>query len=323
MVHDKKILLFGGSGSLGNAYIKKYMATNRITVYSRDESKHWKMSIMHKNPTIDYIIGDIRNKDRVESSILRMNPNIIIIASALKHIDRCEYAVSECAETNYKGTQNVLDVVEKNLQRLTNLECVVFISTDKACEPTNAYGMCKALSECCMVEKALHIESIKFVSVRYGNVLNSSGSIIQILDEMGANPNHTHFMLTDENMTRFIMTLEQSVELIEYAIEHGKSGEIIIPELISLRIKDLIELYSEKYNKPVVVGKIRPGEKLFESLISLPQSARTYVDDNKMYHITPPFRFHETNIEQRNYNSSINLLSKDKLAEYLRLKEIL
>ena len=102
MVHDKKILLFGGSGSLGNAYIKKYMATNRITVYSRDESKHWKMSIMHKNPTIDYIIGDIRNKDRVESSILRMNPNIIIIASALKHIDRCEYAVSECAETNYR-----------------------------------------------------------------------------------------------------------------------------------------------------------------------------------------------------------------------------
>jgi FlaA1/EpsC-like NDP-sugar epimerase len=323
MLTDKKILLFGGSGSLGNAFVQTYMASNKIIVYSRDEAKHWKMSIAYKSDNIDYIIGDIRNKDRVETSILRSNPNIIVIASALKHIDRCEYAVSECAETNFLGTQNVLDAVEKNAALLTNLECVVFISTDKACEPTNAYGMCKALSECSIVEKALHVSSIKFVSVRYGNVLNSNGSIIQILDEMGRSPVHTHFMLTDTNMSRFVMTLDQSVALIEYAITHGQTGEIIIPELVSLRVKDLVELYSEKYNKPVSMGKIRPGEKLYESLISLPQSSRTFVDENKMYHITPAYRLTPTNIEQRNYNSTYNLLSKEDLALYLKSRELL
>lgn len=317
MLNDKTILLFGGSGSLGNKFIEKYIFNNKITNFSRDECKHWKMSLKYKSSNLKFIIGDIRDYNSVENAILREQPQIIIIMAALKHIDRCEYAINECVQTNFMGPLNILNVVEKNNDRLKNLECVVFVSTDKACEPTNVYGMSKALAESAIVEKSLYITNRKFINIRYGNVLNSRGSIIPMLHEKGKDPEVKDFTLTHEDMTRFVMTLEQSVELIEYGIEFGENGDTIIPKLISLKLKDLLEIFSDKYNKPIKITGLRPGEKMLESLISETQSMRLEKKDNGYMHIKPPYKNLLITDDIHNYNSKINPLTKNELCDYL------
>jgi UDP-glucose 4-epimerase len=317
MLTNKRILLFGGSGSLGNKFIETYISNNTITNYSRDECKHWQMSLKYKTDRLKFIIGDIRNYDGVETAILREQPHIIVIMAALKHIDRCEYAIEECIKTNCLGPINVVNAVEKNNDRLLNLECVVMVSTDKACEPTNAYGMAKALAESAIVEKSLYISNRKFVNIRYGNVLNSRGSIIPILHEKGIDPDIKEFTLTHADMTRFVMTLEQSVELIEHAILYGESGDTVIPELISMKLVDLMEIFSEKYGKPVRVTGLRPGEKMLESLISETQSMRLVNGPNGYKYIKAPYKNLLVVDDIKNYNSKLNPLTKDKLYEYL------
>jgi UDP-glucose 4-epimerase len=264
-----KILLFGGTGSLGYKLNERYLKNNIIYNFSRDECKHWEMKIhfLH-NKNINFIIGNVGDKSIVEQSICRVNPNIIIIASAMKHIDQCEINTSESLKTNLLGTQNIIDSIEKNKNLLTNLETVIFVSSDKACSPINNYGMCKALSETFMIEKAHFLPEFKFINVRYGNVLNSRGSIIPLLNKLCQNPQTKYLTLTNEYMTRFVMTLEQSVDLIEYAILNGESGDTIIPKLVSMNVKDLMEIFSEKYNKPIKITGLRSGEKMLESLIN-------------------------------------------------------
>ena len=321
MLVGKKILLFGGSGSLGNKFIETYIDKNIIVNYSRDESKHWKMSLKYKTDRLSYIIGDIRDYNRVECSILREQPHIIVIMSALKHVDRCEYAGEECVKTNYNGTLNVLNSIESNIDRLS-IESVIFVSTDKACEPTNVYGMAKALSEAAIVEKSLCVKKCKFACVRYGNVLNSRGSIIPILHEKGKDPYVKEFTLTHPDMTRFVMTLEQSVALIEHAILYAESGDIVIPELISMKLIDLMEIFSEKYNKPVKITGLRPGEKMLESLISETQAMRVINGPDSYMYITAQYR-NIINDNIRNYNSKINPLDKNSLLEFLKVNKLL
>lgn len=316
MIAGKKIMIFGGSGSLGHEIIGRYLKDNIIVNYSRDECKHWKMGLKFKSSQLSFIIGDIRDADRVENSIIRENPHIIIVASALKHIDRCEYAVNECFLTNCMGIINVTNCVEKNMNNLTHLETVVFVSTDKACSPVNAYGMAKALGEKVMVEKSLYIKPIKFVTVRYGNVLNSRGSIIPILHQKGQDPAVKEFTLTHEEMTRFVMTLSQSVDLIEHAILFAESGDIVIPTLISMTVKDLIEIFSEKYQKPIRITGLRPGEKMLESLINDTQ-AMSMIKGENYYYIKPPYKNICIMEQAIDYNSKINPLSKEDLYSYL------
>lgn len=317
-IQGKKILIIGGTGSLGNELTKTYLKDNDLYLYSRDECKHWTMGIEYNhNKNLNFIIGNIADKEKVKQTLIRYNFDIIIMAAALKHIDKCEYETNECMNTNLIGTKNVLDEIENNLPLLTNLKSVCFVSTDKACSPVNIYGMTKAASECLMIEKAKYIPSIKFVCVRYGNVLNSRGSIIPMLHKIGENSDITSYTITDERMTRFVMTLEQSVQLIEHALLYGESGDIVIPRLISCVVKDLIELFSEKYNKPIVNGLLRPGEKMLESLINETQSMRlTFGPDGYMY-IKPPFKNVMTSNDVKDYNSTINPLSKTELEEYL------
>lgn len=318
-IHNNKILIVGGTGSLGNELTKRYLNNNTLYLYSRDESKHWSMNIDYNNhPNINFIIGNIADKDKIRQTLIRHNFDIIILAAALKHIDKCEYETNECLNTNLFGTKNVLDEIENNLLLLTNLKTVCFVSTDKACSPVNIYGMTKAASECLMIEKAKYMSSIKFVCVRYGNVLNSRGSIIPMLHKMGQNDDIKCYKITDERMTRFVMTLEQSVNLIEYALLYGESGDVVIPKLISCKIPDLIEIFSEKYGKPIIKDKLRPGEKMLESLINETQSMRlTYGPDGYM-HIKPPFKNIMTDdAEIKDYNSTINPLSKEELKSYL------
>jgi FlaA1/EpsC-like NDP-sugar epimerase len=317
MLNNKKILLFGGSGSLGRKFIDTYIEQNEITNYSRDECKHWEMSLKYKSPNLKFIIGDIRDYNSVENAILREQPHLIIIMAALKHIDRCEYAIHECLQTNCNGPMNVLNTIEKNNDRLINLEAVVMVSTDKACEPTNVYGMAKALAESAIVEKSLYIKNRKFVNIRYGNVLNSRGSIIPILHEKGSDPDVKEFTLTHEDMTRFVMTLEQSVQLIEYAALHGESGDTIIPKLISLRMIDLMEIFSEKYGKPIKITGLRPGEKMLESLISETQAMRLVKTTTGYMHIKPAYKNLLVTEDVQNYNSKLNPLTKDELKDFI------
>ena len=317
MLSNKKILLFGGSGSLGRKFIDTYITNNEITNYSRDECKHWEMGLHYKTTNLKFIIGDIRDQNSVENAILREQPHIIVIMAALKHIDRCEYAIHECLQTNCIGPMNVLNSIEKNNDRLTQLECVVMVSTDKACEPTNVYGMAKALAESAVVEKALYIKNRKFVNIRYGNVLNSRGSIIPILHEKGRDPEVKEFTLTHEDMTRFVMTLEQSVALIEYAILNGESGDTIIPKLISMKLLDLMEIFSEKYGKPVKITGLRPGEKMLESLISETQAMRLVKKETGYMHIKPGYKNLLVTEYIQNYNSKLNPLTKEELREFM------
>lgn len=316
IIKNNKILLFGGSGSLGNKFIETYLVTNNIVNYSRDECKHWQMSLKYPKK-LSFIIGDIRDYSRVETAILREQPDIIIIMAALKHIDRCEYAIEECVKTNFNGPMNVLNAIEKNIDRLDKLQTVVFVSTDKACEPNNVYGMSKALTESAMIEKSLYIKKCKFVNIRYGNVLNSRGSIIPLLHEKGNDKSVKEFTLTHPDMTRFVMTLEQSVKLIEHAILYAESGDIVIPELISMKLLDLMDIFSEKYEKPIVITGLRPGEKIIESLISDTQSMRLINGTDGYKYIKPPYKNIHAIHNIKNYNSQTNHLNKNQLLTYL------
>lgn len=320
MIENKKIFVFGGTGSLGYEIVNRYIHNNIIYNYSRDECKHWKMKLdFNNNKNLHFIIGDIINKIKVEESLLRFKPNIIIIASAMKHIDQCEYNTDQSLNTNLLGVKNILDTIEQNQNELIGtLETILFVSSDKACSPINVYGMCKALSETLIVEKSYYIKNFKFVNIRYGNVLNSRGSIIPLLHTIGKDENKKYFTITNDNMTRFVMTLEQSVDLIEYALFNGESGDTIIPKLVSMKVKDLIEIFSEIYKKPIKNIGIKPGEKLLESLINSSQSAR--IKKNGDYtHIKSIFNFNEEINEDNlnDYNSKLNPLTKEKLYKYL------
>jgi len=320
MISNNKILLFGGTGSLGYEIVKRYIDNNIIYNYSRDECKHWKMKLdYNNNKNLNFIIGDIINRDKIEETLLRIKPNIIIIASAMKHIDQCEYNTDQSLNTNLLGVKNVLDLVEKHQILLDGtLQTVLFVSSDKACSPINVYGMCKALSETLVIEKSYYVKRFKFVNIRYGNVLNSRGSIIPLLHTIGSDDSKKMFTLTNDKMTRFVMTLEQSVDLIEHTLINGESGDTVIPKLISMNVKDLVELFSEKYNKPIKITGLKPGEKLLESLINKTQSGRIKIN-GEYTHIKSIYSFNESIDETslNDYNSKINPLNKEELREYL------
>ena len=317
-MENKTILIFGGTGSLGYEITKRYIKNNIIYNFSRDECKHWNMKLhfnMHKN--LNFIIGDIINNSKVENSILRVNPDIIIIAAAMKHVDQCEINAEQCINTNLLGVKHILDNIELHKNQL-KLETVLFVSTDKACSPINTYGMAKALSEQFIIEKSYYLKQIKFLNIRYGNVLNSRGSIIPLLHKIGKDDNKKEFLLTHPEMTRFVMTLSQSVDLIEYAILNGESGDTVIPKLISMKVKDLIEIFSEKYNKPIKITGIRHGEKMLESLINPTQASRLQKKGN-YNHITSVFNFNKkiNPNDLIDYNSKLNPLTKQELKDYL------
>jgi len=326
MINNNKILLFGGTGSLGYEIVKRYIDNNVVYNYSRDECKHWKMKLdFNNNKNLNFIIGDIINRDKIEETLLRIKPNIIIIASAMKHIDQCEYNTDQSLNTNLLGVKNVLDLVEKHQVLLDDtLQTVLFVSSDKACSPINVYGMCKALSETLVIEKSYYIKRFKFVNIRYGNVLNSRGSIIPLLHTIGSDDSKKMFTLTNDKMTRFVMTLEQSVDLIEHTLINSESGDTVIPKLISMNVKDLVELFSEKYNKPIKITGLKPGEKLLESLINKTQSGRIKIN-GEYTHIKSIYSFNESIDETslNDYNSKINPFNKEELKEYLNKLNLL
>lgn len=267
-----KIIIFGGTGTIGSGLVSSYYDKEDLYIVSRDEMKHWEMK--KKFPKANFLNGDIRDRNRIKVILEQVEPDIIIIAAAMKHIDICEVNIHECISTNIIGVQNILETLNPTVKT------VCFISTDKACDPTSVYGMSKGIGEALVISMS-NKHNAKFVCVRFGNIINSRGSIIPTLHEIGKNG--TVFELTHEEMTRLVMTVENSVELIRHAIDNGESGDIILPELNTIKIKDLFEIFAEKYNKPIKVVGLRPGERIHENLVNSTQLARLSKVDKYLY----------------------------------------
>lgn len=312
-ISDQTILIFGGSGSLGKEVINRWIKNNKIINVSRDEEKQWLLKMSVQNTNLRQMIGDISNEDDVTKAILTYKPTIICIFACLKHIDLCELYPAKAIANNSNGIMNVHSVLQKYSESL-HVEKVLFVSTDKACLPITTYGCTKAISEFFL--QGLPYEKTKWVGIRYGNVLNSSGSIIPYLKSNITN--EKPYTLTHEDMTRFIMTLSQSVNLIEYALEYGKHNEIIVPHIFSMKILDLFSIFENRYNKTHDVTGLRCKEKIHEDLISVSESKCAYERDS-YYHITPTL----VNDKVIPFDSSKNLISKEDLESYLTSQGLL
>ena len=316
----KKYLIIGGTGSLGHKLIERLLVDAQVAVYSRDEAKHW--TIRNELSSMDnvlqsyinnlsFFVGDIRDASRIKDVIRQYKPTTIIIAAALKQVDTCELSPSEAIATNLTGTQNVIDAVnELNPELLT---AVLFVSTDKACSPVNVYGMCKAISERIVTSQAMSGNSrIKYLVVRYGNVLESRGSIIPLLKYQAENG--SFLTITDPNMTRYVMTLDESVNLINYALEYGESGTTWVPKLPSMKIGDLAEIFSKAYKKPIKIIGCRPGEKAHEDLINQSESVRT-LERGMYYAIDAAFKSGKE--KSFTYTSADTVMTQEQLEKHL------
>ena len=279
------ILIFGGTGCLGKHLIQLFKHRYRIVNFSRDEHKHWALDQDLGPNSIQHVIGDAIDPILVKQTLLKFQPSMIFILHALKHVDRCQENLHACIQTNLLSIKNVLDCIHECSYQLPKLQKVLFTSTDKSPSPINVYGMCKAICEEIMIEKAQYLEHIKFVIVRYGNVLNSTSSLLPALLK---NTSDT-FSITDVRMTRFWMTIEQACETVLYALDYGESGEVIIPKLQCFYIKDMIEYIAKLKGKKIKVIGLRPGERLYETLINDTQSIRT-VEKESYYHIQPYYK---------------------------------
>jgi UDP-N-acetylglucosamine 4,6-dehydratase/5-epimerase len=318
-------LIIGGTGSLGRKLIERLLPFGDVAVYSRDEGKHWSIRNELSNGPLSvnlkhlqFYVGDVRDTFRIRDVIRQQRPATIIIAAALKQVDTCELSPYESVQTNLQGTQNVINVIN---EVETGTREVLFVSTDKAAAPVNVYGMCKAVSERIVTSQAQTGRGyVKYLVVRYGNVLESRGSIIPLFKYQGL---HGEFLtVTDPDMTRFLMTLDDSVDLINHARQHGKSGETWIPRLPAMRIGDLADIFSKKHGTPIKVIGLRPGEKQHEDLITESESVRTRLtDDNKHYVIEPAFNAGSG--KRFTYSSSDDVMNPVQLQSHLQKLGIL
>lgn len=310
-IEGERILIFGGSGSLGTNAIQRWIFHNEIINVSRDEEKQWLLKTRINHPNLSQRIGDISKYDDVKDAILRSEPTIVCIFACLKHIDLCEKFPKKSMEINAQGIMNVEQVLK---EFDTKVKTVLFVSTDKACLPITTYGCCKSIAE--MFLQTVESKKTKWVGVRYGNVLNSSGSILPYLH--GQLFSNNPLTLTHEDMTRFIMTLDQSVNLIEYALTFGQHNELIIPILDAMRIQDLFTLFAKKYNKQVKVIGLRCKEKIHEDLLSEAEAKQSY-RKGFYFHVTPK----QINGDIQPFSSKTFLLSKEALQMYLEAKRLI
>jgi UDP-glucose 4-epimerase len=280
---NKKLLILGGTGALGKTLIKRYQDKNTIIVFSRDEHKH---VYMQKDPTfnpnkIQYTIGDVKDKTSIKNAIEDFKPDVIINTAALKHVPICENNAFESVNVNIIGHQNLIEAVKQSNHKI---ETLIFVSTDKACKPINVYGMCKAISEKLYIDYALKQKDIKVCLVRYGNVLESTGSVIPFFKKL-LKENSPTLPITHMGMTRFLLTLQQATDLIDWTYKSPDShGKIAIPKVKSFLITDiaksLIKYYDLEDKVNLITVGIRPGEKIHEEMISPEEWLRTEEKEN-------------------------------------------
>lgn len=265
MFAGKTILITGGTGSFGNALVERVLPTDvaSIRIFSRDEKKQEDMRISVNDPKLKFYIGDVRDAGSVNEAMA--NVDFVFHAAALKQVPSCEFYPMEAVRTNVYGTENVL-----NAAIASKVKNVVVLSTDKAVYPINAMGISKAMAEKLMVAKSRHLQQGEtvFCATRYGNVMASRGSVIPLFIKQIRDGQQ--LTVTDPNMTRFLMSLEDSVDLVLHAFKHGRQGDIFVQKAPASTVNDLAAAIQQIFEaeSPVQIIGTRHGEKLYETLLS-------------------------------------------------------
>jgi UDP-N-acetylglucosamine 4,6-dehydratase len=289
VVNNKNILITGGTGSFGHQMVETLLKfnPNKIVVFSRDEFKQLKMQELYSNKNMRYFIGDVRDYDRL--TLAFKNIDIIFHAAALKQVPALEYNPMEAVKTNIIGTDNVIRASIFN-----KVNKVIAISTDKCVEPVNLYGATKLCLEK-MIIAGNNIGATNFSVLRYGNVFGSRGSVVEIFNKQKQNKVLT---ITDKNMTRFTITIQDAINFVLNCLPKMIGGEIFIPKLPSYNIEQLAKIISPE-SKIEIIGR-RPGEKLHELMIG---KYEQFIDCGKFYIIIPSISFRDQNLT-KNYNTS-------------------
>jgi len=316
MYKNKKILISGGTGSWGNELVKQLLQFHNpkeIIIYSRGEFAQVLMERKFSNKKLKFIIGDVRDYNRLNESM--KNVDFVFHLAALKHVPICEEHIDESIKTNIIGVQNVVDCAINN-----NVKRVIDLSTDKACNPLNTYGICKSLGEKIIID-ANKNKKTKFICIRSGNVIGTNGSIIPYFIEKAKNKET--IPITDINMTRFFIPLENAIKLVLKISKKGKGGEIFVLKMLSAKIIDLANVIWKFYNKDEIKKEIigiRPGEKLNETLVSEEEMSRA-VEKEIHYIIYPYGKLKKQFLtkKKKEYNSNnTNMLNKKEIMYLLK-----
>ncbi len=282
MFANKVVAITGGTGSFGRHVLKRFLKTDvgEIRIFSRDERKQEEMRTVYNDKKLKFYIGDVRNRESVFEALKGVS--YVFHAAALKQVPSCEFYPLEAVRTNVLGADNVLSAAIAN-----KVEKVVVLSTDKAVYPINAMGQTKALMEKVMVAKArlLSEHETLLCATRYGNVMASRGSVIPLF--VSQLRQGKALTITDPNMTRFLLSLDDSVDLVLHAFSHGRQGDIFVQKAPACTIADLVQALKQIFacDNPVHIVGTRHGEKLYESLVSREEMARA--DDQKRYFRIP------------------------------------
>jgi FlaA1/EpsC-like NDP-sugar epimerase len=327
---NKTILITGGTGFIGRSLISRLLKekVHSIRIFSRDEVKHHNVQEQFKDKRLRFLVGDVRDYERLKKAL--HGCDIVIHAAAMKRIDLIEYNVEESIKTNILGTLNVINACLEN-----NIEKAIYISTDKACSPINTYGAGKFIGERIFIESNFNrgVHKTIFSCVRYGNVLESTGSLIPIL--MQKMKEDSDLTLTDPKMTRFFITKEEAVDLIFNAAIHSVGGEVFVPKLESFNIQNLIEILKEfyNYNREIINIGIRPGEKIHEAMINEYESKRAFdcgnffVISSEIEKYQPKTDLSYLNLGKKvnfsEYNSKNFVAPKEKILEKLKIMGVL
>jgi UDP-N-acetylglucosamine 4,6-dehydratase len=271
MFGDKTLMITGGTGSFGNTVLSRFLKTDvrQIIIFSRDEKKQEDMRIALRSPKVKFVIGDVRDYDSVNRAMKGVD--YVFHAAALKQVPSCEFFPLEAVKTNVIGTENVLNAAIEN-----KLKRVVLLSTDKAVYPINAMGISKAMAEKILIAKSRvnPADGPVMCATRYGNVMASRGSVIPLFIERlrAGQP----LSITDPNMTRYLMSLEDSVDLVLHAFEHGQQGDIFVQKAPASTVADLAAALISLFKRtvPVQIIGTRHGEKLYETLVSREEMAK-------------------------------------------------
>lgn len=321
MFHNKTILITGGTGSWGHELVKQLLdkKPKEIRIFSRNEFSQVEMKRKFDNNLLTFIIGDIKEKEELTKACTDVD--YIFHLAALKHVPVCEAQPLEALKTNVVGTQNVIDAGLVN-----RVKTVVYISTDKAASPSNFYGMTKSIGEKLIIHANTLSADTKFVCVRGGNVLGTNGSVIHVFKDQIMQKNQVG--ITDNNMTRFFLTLEDAINLLFKATYESKGGEIFVMKMPTCKIVDLAQVLIESMGKKdvefVQLG-IRPGEKIHEILFSEYESQYTVYFDNDYYVILPTIEIPELKahyanyqvVNMKDYHSNQSLMTKEEIRSLL------
>ncbi len=326
---NNKILVVGGTGSFGNQFLKKFIKDKikfrEIHILSRDEKKQYDLRETYKNTNIKFHIGDVRDKSCTDT--ITKGIDYVFHAAALKQVPSCEFYPLEAIKTNILGTNNILVSSINN-----KVKKVICLSTDKAVYPINAMGISKAMMEKVAISKSLlNQNSTKICVTRYGNVIGSRGSVIPLI--INQIKNNIPITITNKNMTRFLMTLDDALDLVFHAFEYGKNGQLFVKKspstTIEILVKSIMKLFS-KNNHPVKIIGVRHGEKMHETLLS--SEERILARENKNFYIVDPdlrdlnygkyFKKGKKIKNVESYSSNqLNLLNVEKTIKLLKKSE--